>query len=371
MRHHALIAAMGLLFAAALVPASPAQAASGDPTGFWKKADPGERPGKFQISKCGSGNRLLCAKIVWLQQPLDSKGRPLHDIRNENPSMRDRPILGLPIFSGLQPVGPNVWKGSIYNPEDGNTYSVTVTQVSRNQINVKGCKGWILCGERIWLRTTGPQPEPTPEPEEQIEASAEPEAAAAQASAAGAKATPQEKALSEAEILTPADEEETQPGFQYLNASANANVAAGLSGESVPSMFTLTQPIASDAAGTPAKVEPSAPPPSASAATEPAPAAQPSARSAAATPAAPPAKPQSMQAAVAPTPKPQAATAPSTTPAAVPTEPQPLAEDTVAPDGTQTAETAVTEELPLTRRQRRVMRRQGIPPEGGLLPWLR
>ncbi|MEZ5827867.1 MAG: DUF2147 domain-containing protein [Hyphomicrobiales bacterium] len=249
MRHHAFVAAMGILLAAAVVPGSLAQAASADPTGFWKKAEQGERPGKFQITKCGSGNRLLCAKIVWLQDPLDSNGRPLHDIRNENPRMRDRPIIGLPIFSGLQPVGPNVWKGSIYNPEDGNTYSVTVTQVSSKQINVKGCKAWLLCGERTWVRTSAPTP-PKEEvtPTEQVEASAEPEATQPPSDVAAAE-EPKENALANAEVLTPADQDAAQPGYRYLNASASAKTPAGFSGESA-GMFAMTKLVVPQSADT-------------------------------------------------------------------------------------------------------------------------
>ncbi len=87
------------------------QAASADPTGIWRKAEQGERPGKIELFRCGSGKRYLCAKIVWLQDPNDSKGRPLHDVRNENPSMRDRPILGLPIINGLAPSAPQCLEG--------------------------------------------------------------------------------------------------------------------------------------------------------------------------------------------------------------------------------------------------------------------
>ncbi len=167
--------------------------------------------------------------------------------------MRDRPILGLPIMQGLTPSAANQWKGNIYNPEDGNTYSVTLTLVSRNQINIRGCKGWILCGERTWLRTSLPKPEPEEEP--QIEASAEPDAAVQPESATAAaepeKAAPQAKedVFAEAQMLTPAVETNVQPGYRFLNASATGKPAAGLSGENVPSMFVMTTPIRSEATG--------------------------------------------------------------------------------------------------------------------------
>ena len=134
------------------------QAAALDPTGYWYKPD-AERESKIQVFKCGSGKTQLCAKIAWLKDPKDSKGSPLHDIRNENPSMRDRPIVGLLIFSGLAPSAPGTWTGKIYNPEDGHTYSATLTVMSRSEIKLRGCKAWLLCGEKQWLRTSAPPAE--------------------------------------------------------------------------------------------------------------------------------------------------------------------------------------------------------------------
>jgi uncharacterized protein (DUF2147 family) len=361
MKPHAFTAAMGILVAAALVPASFVQAASADPTGIWRKAQQGERPGKFEIFRCGSGKRYLCAKIVWLQDPLDSHGRPLHDVRNENPSMRDRPILGLPIMQGLAPVGRSQWKGSIYNPEDGNTYSVTLTQVSRDKIHIKGCKAWLLCGERWWLRSSLPKPEPKEEP--QIEASAEPDATAQPASATAA-AEPEKPAakaeadvFADAQMLTPAVEGSAQPGYRFLNASATSKPAPGLSGENVPSMFVMNTPLDREEVDQGTETTKTA-------AADPAP--KPAVP-------APKPKPQAIQASAAPAPKPQAApVAPAPEAAAVPAEADSQSVDTAE---AETAETASIEEAqPLTRRERRRLRRQQrrMEHEGqGLLPWLR
>ena len=173
MQHHACAAVIGLLTAAFLAPVSPSHAASADPTGYWIKPD-AERESKIHVFKCGKGRSQLCAKIAWLKDPNDSKGRPLHDIRNQDPSQRGRPIVGLALFTGLTPSAPSTWTGKIYNPEDGHTYSATLTVVSRKQILLKGCKAWLLCGERQWLRTTAPEEVKPPVPAEgteQIEAS--------------------------------------------------------------------------------------------------------------------------------------------------------------------------------------------------------
>jgi uncharacterized protein (DUF2147 family) len=156
MKHHAIAAAMGLL-TALLIPGSHSLAAGPDPTGIWMKQEASDYPAKMDIRKCGKGQ--LCSKIVWLQVLNDSKGKPLHDVRNEDPSMRDRPILGLPIFNNLTPSEPGVWVGDIYNPEDGHFYSdIKLTVVSRNQVVIRGCKAWLLCGEKIWTRSTLPAP---------------------------------------------------------------------------------------------------------------------------------------------------------------------------------------------------------------------
>ena len=126
MRHQAFAAAIGIATAALLAPSSQSLAASADPTGYWMKPD-AERESKIQVFKCGAGKKLLCAKIAWLKDPKDSKGKPLHDIRNEDPSMRGRSIVGLTIFNGMTPSAPSTWTGKIYNPEDGHTYSATLT----------------------------------------------------------------------------------------------------------------------------------------------------------------------------------------------------------------------------------------------------
>jgi uncharacterized protein (DUF2147 family) len=350
MKHHAFTAAIGILVAAALVPATSAQAASLDPTGIWRKSEQGERPGKFEIFRCGAGKRYLCAKIVWLKDPY-YRGKPLHDIRNENPRMRDRPILGLPIMKGLAPSGANQWKGNIYNPEDGNTYSVTLTVVSRNQINIRGCKGWILCGNRTWLRTSLPKPEPEEEP--QIEASAEPDAAVQQAAAEREETAPKAKddVFAEAQMLTPAVEDGVHPGYRFLNASATSKPAAGLSGENVPSMFVMTTPLHSEATGGEAPTQ-----------------------TAAANPVvpAPKPKPKVVEASAAPAPRPQAApVAPAANAAAVPAEEDSQSVDTAE---AETAETASIDESQLTRRERRLLRRQRkhmMQQSQGLLPWQR
>ena len=161
MQDRAFVAALGAL-AAIFVSASYASAA--DPSGIWAKED---GSAKMEVKKCGRG---ICSKIVWLKNSEDSRGRPLRDARNENTSMRDRPIIGLPLFINMVAIDSSSWQGSVYNPEEGKIYTdVKVTLASRNQIVLKGCKAWLLCGEKVWTRSTLPPSMVKPEEQEPIE----------------------------------------------------------------------------------------------------------------------------------------------------------------------------------------------------------
>ncbi|HET7852377.1 MAG TPA: DUF2147 domain-containing protein [Methyloceanibacter sp.] len=170
MKHRTFAPAIGALAALFLAAGVPSYASAADPSGIWAKDD---GSAKMEVRKCGRG---ICSKIVWLRDPNDSRGRPLHDARNENTSMRDRPIMGLPLFSNMVATDSNAWVGNVYNPEEGKIYTdVKVTLVSRNQIVLKGCKAWLLCGEKVWTRSKLPPTEAAPEPIE-VKAPAEPAA---------------------------------------------------------------------------------------------------------------------------------------------------------------------------------------------------
>jgi uncharacterized protein (DUF2147 family) len=242
MRHLAFAAAMGLVTAAILAPGSSSQAATADPTGYWYKPD-AVRESKIQVFKCGAGKSQLCAKIIWLKDPIDSKGKPLHDIRNEDPSMHDRPIVGLTLFSGMAPSAPQTWTGKIYNPEDGHTYAATLTMLSRSEIKLRGCKAWLLCGEKQWLRTSAPPaavPATAPEGTQQIEASATPNSTAPAPAAAVAAATPAVPPKAEVAAVTPSMEAATDQAAAMNAAPAAAPAPA--SAAPAPTMEAAADP---------------------------------------------------------------------------------------------------------------------------------
>src|SRR3982751_814008 len=68
-----------------------------------------------RIMPCGPS---LCGAIVGLAKPLDKKGRPKVDKKNPDESLRNRPLMGLPILANMKPAGENRWQGTIYNADD-------------------------------------------------------------------------------------------------------------------------------------------------------------------------------------------------------------------------------------------------------------
>ncbi len=100
-----------------------------------------------RIMPCGAS---LCGAIVGLAKPLDKKGRPKVDKENPNESLRNRPLIGLPILANMKPAGENIWQGTIYNADDGRTYS-SYMKLSGHSMKVKGCVG-PFCKTMVFVR---------------------------------------------------------------------------------------------------------------------------------------------------------------------------------------------------------------------------
>jgi uncharacterized protein (DUF2147 family) len=116
--------------------------AHADPAGEWRVAD-----GRAHI------RTVLCAGQLWgVVSWARTQGT---DAKNPDPSLRNRPTLGLPIILGMQSVKPNQWEGSIYNAENGKTYQGTITLKRPDLLEVEGCVlgGW-LCSGQDWTRVT-------------------------------------------------------------------------------------------------------------------------------------------------------------------------------------------------------------------------
>ena len=134
------------IFAAAVLAASAlaAPALAGDPTGLWQTQTNG---GQVRIERCGNA---LCGTLV-TSQALRENPNQL-DVRNKDEALRGRALRGLRILSGFTG-GPTEWTGgSVYKPDNGNTYRGSITMTNDNTLRLRGCVVAPLCTTQTWTR---------------------------------------------------------------------------------------------------------------------------------------------------------------------------------------------------------------------------
>ncbi|GAB4475161.1 MAG: hypothetical protein OHK0018_05780 [Erythrobacter tepidarius] len=131
-----------IALALTLAGAAPAMAA--DPiAGRWVTA---EKDAVVVIAKCG---KVLCGRIAqFLIPPPD--GNDQRDVNNADPAKRNRKLIGTAILSGLT-ADEGVWRGHIYDPKTGRTYTSQVRRNSPSTLEVKGCFG-PLCQTQVWKK---------------------------------------------------------------------------------------------------------------------------------------------------------------------------------------------------------------------------
>jgi uncharacterized protein (DUF2147 family) len=102
----------------------------------------------------------LCGRIYWLKEPMADDGQPKMDRYNPEPSMRNRPICGLPIMGDLEQLrGGGFDNGWVYDPKVGKSYSVALDLVGPDTLKVTGYKGMRFLGKSfIWTRAPGDLP---------------------------------------------------------------------------------------------------------------------------------------------------------------------------------------------------------------------
>lgn len=135
-----------LVLAISLIVSVVAPAVAETPSGKWAMAN-----GKVIVRVSECNGKALCANIVGLKEPTYKDGKRKIDRYNKSPKLRNRPLMGLALASNMRPQGPNKWAGKIYNPDDGNTYSASVT-LSGNRMQLKGCVLGMLCKTQTLVR---------------------------------------------------------------------------------------------------------------------------------------------------------------------------------------------------------------------------
>ena len=105
--------------------------------GVW---EPSHGKAKVKIEKIGE---KYYGKIVWLKEKIDPEtGERKVDKNNPDESMRNVPLLGYRILKDFEHVGDGTWEnGTIYDPENGKTYSCVINMKDENTLDIRGYVG--------------------------------------------------------------------------------------------------------------------------------------------------------------------------------------------------------------------------------------
>jgi uncharacterized protein (DUF2147 family) len=140
----------GLAFTVALTLASslPAFARAGIVGTWWSP----KHDGKILITTDASGK---ASGTVIAAADADRK-----DIRNPNPALRGRRLLGLVILSGFHDDGHGTWTGgSVYQPSSGRTFNADLKLKDDDHLLLHGFLGVGFLGDTKMLdRVQGPRP---------------------------------------------------------------------------------------------------------------------------------------------------------------------------------------------------------------------
>lgn len=130
------------LLSASIISTAPALAADSI-NGRWVTED---RDAIVEIKRCGN---VTCGTIArFLVTPPD--GLDQRDINNPTPRLRTRRLLGLPILTNFREES-DLWRGRIYDPNDGRSYRSVIRRTGPNTIEVRGCIG-PFCQAQTWRK---------------------------------------------------------------------------------------------------------------------------------------------------------------------------------------------------------------------------
>lgn len=102
--------------------------------------------GKVEVKDCGDSTP--CGTLIWVDE---SQAESAFDIRNSDPKLRTRPLIGSAVFWGFKSKGDKWKSGKIYDAESGKTYKSKMEMLDNGTLKVKGCIGPI-CQSQIWTR---------------------------------------------------------------------------------------------------------------------------------------------------------------------------------------------------------------------------
>ena len=137
-----------MMAAVMLMVAAPAVAS--DPiAGRWVTQ---EQDAVIAIKRCGNQAKAALCGTIERFLILPAGGKDQRDVNNADPAKRQRRLLGLPILTSLT-ADNGLWRGEIYDPKSGRTYTSEVRRKGTGALEVKGCFG-PLCRTQEWKKAS-------------------------------------------------------------------------------------------------------------------------------------------------------------------------------------------------------------------------
>jgi uncharacterized protein (DUF2147 family) len=114
---------------------------------------PDELLGKWENEDATARFELFKTGNTYNANPLADNGQPKLDINNPDKILRNRPIIGLTILTGLQfSVNNGMWiGGKIYSPEKGEAVACKIKLTNKNALSLIASKG-IFSVTKKWKR---------------------------------------------------------------------------------------------------------------------------------------------------------------------------------------------------------------------------
>jgi uncharacterized protein (DUF2147 family) len=116
--------------------------------GIW---EPSNGKARVKVEKIGS---KYFGKIVWLREPNDPEtNAPKLDKNNPDESLRSTPLKGYRMLKDFVFKGDEWADGTIYDPENGSTYSCSIKMKNDNTLEIRGYIGVKALGRTdVWKR---------------------------------------------------------------------------------------------------------------------------------------------------------------------------------------------------------------------------
>ena len=113
----------------------------------------GDKDYKIELKRVASGE--IEGRVVWMKEPNDKNGKPRTDVDNDNPALRNVPVMGLKTVYNFK------WDEATGEFINGNVYKMGTVYCGKMKLNADGtlqlrgyvCKVKFIGKSDTWTRT--------------------------------------------------------------------------------------------------------------------------------------------------------------------------------------------------------------------------